>query len=127
MTPMLTTTRRQYTAEFKAGIVLEILSGKATAPELAKRHRIKDSITYGWRREVVDRLPLVFAQRPPEELADPRIADLERLIGQKAVEIEALKKPRGFRAGCRGQTRNRQGACSAIRKRRRDVSTGRFG
>lgn len=89
---MINTTRRKYTAEFKAGIVLEILSGKATAPELAKRHRIKDSIIYGWRREAIDRLPLVFAQRAPEEVADPRIADLERLIGQQAVEIEALKK-----------------------------------
>ena len=92
MTHMINTTRRKYTAEFKAGIVLEILSGKATAPELAKRHRIKDSIIYGWRREAVDRLPLVFAQRPPKEMTDPRIADLERLIGQQAVEIEALKK-----------------------------------
>ena len=80
---MINKTRRKYTAEFKAGIVLEMLSGKAAAPEFAKRHRIKDSIIYGWRREAVDRLPQVFAQRPPEEVADPRIADLERLIDQR--------------------------------------------
>lgn len=89
---MINTPRRKYTAEFKAGIVLEILNGKATPAELAKRYRIKDSIIYVWRREAVDRLPLVFAQRPPEEVTDPRIADLERLIGQQAVEIVAPKK-----------------------------------
>ncbi len=89
---MISKTKRKHTPEFKAGIVLEVLSGKATTPELAKRHRIKDSLIYGWRREAVDRLPLVFMQRTPEELTDPRIADLERLIGQQAVELEALKK-----------------------------------
>lgn len=56
--------RRKHTAELKAGIVLETLSGRAAAAELAKRHRIKGSIVYGWRREVVDRLPQVFARTP---------------------------------------------------------------
>ncbi|MEO6061015.1 MAG: transposase [Thermoflexales bacterium] len=89
---MINKIRRKHTPEFKAGIVLELFNGKMTVPQLAKKHRIKDSLVYEWRREAVDRLPVVFMQRAPDEVADQHVADLERLIGQQTVEIEALKK-----------------------------------
>ena len=89
---MINKIRRKHTPEFKAEIVLELLAGKTTVPQLAKKHRIKDSLVYEWRREAIDRLPVVFMQRAPDEVADPRVEDLEHLIGQQAVEIEALKK-----------------------------------
>jgi len=89
---MINNKRRKHSPEFKASIVLELLSGGSSVAQVAKKHRIKDSLIYEWRREAIDKLPLVFVQRKPEQEADERVEELERLIGQQAVEIEALKK-----------------------------------
>ena len=78
--------------ELKASIVLEVLTGKISVPQAASKYKIKDSVIYGWRNDVMERLPQLFSIKPPSEESQDRIADLERLIGQQAIEIEALKK-----------------------------------
>ena len=42
----MTKSRREFTADFKAQVVLELLSGKKTVAELARGHDIKDSLIY---------------------------------------------------------------------------------
>jgi len=83
---------RKHSPEFKAAVVLELLTGKRSVSELAREKRIKDSLIYRWRSEVLERLPEVFAVAAPETQMDERIQELERLLGQKTVENEALKK-----------------------------------
>ena len=83
---------RKHSPEFKAGVVLELLTGKRSAAELAREKRIKDSLVYKWRNEVVERLPELFSTVAPEAQAEDRIGELERLLGQKTIENEALKK-----------------------------------
>lgn len=89
---MTSNNRRKHTPEFKAAIVLELMTGKAKVAELARKHRLKDSLIYEWRREAIDKLPLLFTQRSAEQTTDARIEELERLIGQQAIELDALKK-----------------------------------
>ena len=91
---MINNKRRKHSPESKAALVVELLRGGSSVAQLAKKHHIKDSLIYEWRREAIDKLPLVFVQRQPEQMVDARVEELERLIGQQAVEIEALKKPR---------------------------------
>ena len=55
-------------------------------------YKIKDSVIYSWRNEVIAKLPLVFNPKTVDTDDQEKIAELERLIGQQAVEIEALKK-----------------------------------
>jgi Transposase len=59
---------RKFSPEFKAKIALTALRGEATTAELCRRHQLSDT-----------------AQRQ-------RTDDLERLIGQLTVELDAAKK-----------------------------------
>ena len=89
---MATTKRRKFTSEFRAAVVLEVISGRLTVAQAASKHKIKDSAIYEWRTAALDRLPLLFDMKAPEPEGQERMAELERLIGQLTVENEALKK-----------------------------------
>ena len=89
---MTTKKRRTHTAEFKAQMVLEILSGKRTVPQIAREKRIKDSALYRWRAEAVEKFPLWFEMDSPKPGSDHKIEELEQVIGRLTVENEALKK-----------------------------------
>lgn len=84
--------RRQRSADLKAAIVLEVLTGKLSVAEAARKYRAKESLIYKWRAEVIEKLPMVFSERTASAETEQQIEDLKKLIGQQAIEIEALKK-----------------------------------
>lgn len=45
--------RRQYTAEFKAKLVLEVLSGQTTPSEICRAHKLNPNVLARWRKEFV--------------------------------------------------------------------------
>lgn len=40
-----------------------MLTGKISVPQAARKYKIKDSVIYGWRNEVIEKLPLVFSTK----------------------------------------------------------------
>jgi transposase len=84
--------RQQRSADLKAAIVLEILTGKLSVPAAARKYKVKDSVIYKWRNTAIEKLPQVFSEKTVEAEAEARIEELKSLIGQQAIEIEALKK-----------------------------------
>jgi transposase len=86
------THRRKFSAEFKAKVVLEVLSGRSSIAAIARRHQIKEKLIYEWRNEALEKLPLVFERQAAQPEAEAQIAELERLVGQLTIEKEALKK-----------------------------------
>jgi len=84
--------RRKFSAEYKARLVLELLSGQRSAAEIARKEHIKDSLIYEWRAQFVERAPAVFGEPGPNHAAEQKVADLEQLIGQLTIENEVLKK-----------------------------------
>ena len=119
--------------ELKASIVLEVLTGKISVPQAASKYKIKDSVIYGWRNEVVEKLPLLFTTKAAsdEDRDAERVDELERLIGQQAVEIDFLKKAGRWlilrlRSGdCRSQATDHKRAGARTRRRGCVVSTAR--
>ena len=85
---------RQFTPEFKFQVVVQLLSGAKSITELCREHELKDSLVYRWRDELLARGPQVYVQEklPGAEAAQARIAELERLVGRQAMELEVLKK-----------------------------------
>jgi transposase len=86
-------TRRKYTPEFKARVVLEMLTEHKSAGQLSREHGIKDSVISRWKQEFIERSPSLFevgASGPDDR--DQRIAELERMIGRLVLELEATKK-----------------------------------
>lgn len=83
---------RKFTAEFKARVVLEMLAEQKTAAQASREYGIKDSVLSRWKQEFVERAPLLFEQAGGSDERERRIAELERLVGRQAMELEMAKK-----------------------------------
>ncbi len=84
--------RRTFSAEFKVKVVLETLNGSKSNAEVCRQYGIGAPLLSSWKAVFLERAPLVFQgdERGSQEQA--RIAELERLVGRQALEIEVLKK-----------------------------------
>ncbi|MCK4782870.1 MAG: transposase [Desulfobacteraceae bacterium] len=85
--------RRKYSPEFKAQVVLEVLSGFKSGAEVCREYGIRSQLLSKWKAQFLENAVSVFeeqSQAPAEDKA--RIAELERLAGRQALEIEVLKK-----------------------------------
>lgn len=83
---------RIFTPEFKAQVVLEVLSGTQTAAELCREHQLKAPLLSHWKAQLVEQAPIVFQQDEQHSQAHARIAELERLVGRLTLELEVAKK-----------------------------------
>jgi transposase-like protein len=91
--------RRTFSPEFKFGAVLEMVRGEKTLAQICRERDITESLLYKWRDAFFERAPSLFADQRSTSY-DPqaeRIAELERLVGRQALEIEVLKKARRLR------------------------------
>jgi transposase-like protein len=84
--------RRRFTPEFKAQVVLEELSGMKSKAEICREYRLKAEVFSRWRVEFVERAPEIFATQPSRGEEQARIAELERMVGRLAMELEVAKK-----------------------------------
>jgi transposase-like protein len=85
-------TRRTYTPEFKAQVVLELLRGEQSHAELCRQHQLSPNLLTLWKHTVLERLPVVFQADEQRAHDDRRLADLEQLPGRQVLELEILKK-----------------------------------
>lgn len=86
------TERRKFTAEFKARVVLEMLTEQKSAAQASREYGIKDSVLSRWKQEFIERSPMLFQQGTTSDDRDQRIAELERMIGRLALELDMAKK-----------------------------------
>jgi transposase-like protein len=84
--------RRAFSAEFKARVVLEVLSGAKTAAEVCREHQIKPQLFASWKAQFLENAPQIFSQGRTADESQSRICELERLLGQKTLELEIAKK-----------------------------------
>lgn len=85
-------TRRVFTPELKARVALEALTGTASQAELCRRHQISPDLLALWKATLLERLPTVFQADEQRSAEAARIAELERLVGQQALELAILRK-----------------------------------
>jgi transposase len=95
----MTSKRKRYSADFKAKVALEALRGELTTAQLATKHGIHQTMVGEWKRQAVEGLTAVFAERSSaQEAATASAAEIERLhakIGQLLVERDFLAKASG--------------------------------
>jgi transposase len=92
-------TRRSFSAEFKAQVVLELLTGAVSQADLCRKHNIKPQLLAHWKAAVLERLPTLFEDEARTNQDQQRIAQLEQLVGQQTYELEILKKASRMLAG----------------------------
>ena len=56
------TNRRKYTPEFKARVVLEMITAQKSAAQASREYGIKDSVLSRWKQEFIERSPKLFEQ-----------------------------------------------------------------
>lgn len=88
--------RRRFTAEFKARVVLEMLTEHKSAAQASREYEIKDSVLSRWKQEFIERSPSLFESGAVQDDRDERIAELERMVGRLATELEMSKKVSRF-------------------------------
>ena len=84
--------RRSFSAEFKAQVVLELISGKKSLMEASREYNIKDTVLSRWKQEFVGKARQVFEQPQEVQEREARIAELERMVGKLTMQIELQKK-----------------------------------
>ena len=89
--------RRSFSAEFKARVALDALSGAHTLSELSARHGVHPNMISQWKRRVQESLPELFSRKAAvgETARDAEIKELHAKIGQLTVEKDFLSKAFG--------------------------------
>ena len=89
--------RRSFSAEFKARVALEALTGGHTLSELSAKHGVHPNMIAQWKRRVQEGLPELFSRKTASGEA-PREAEIKELhakIGQLIVEKDFLSRAFG--------------------------------
>ena len=84
--------RRNFTPQFKARVVLELLTKLRTTAQVCREYDLKEQVVTRWKAEFLERAPTLFAADRQREEDQTRIAELERLVGRLAMELEIAKK-----------------------------------
>ncbi len=91
--------KRKFTAEFKAKLVLEVLSGERELGEIASEHQINPNQLRAWKAAFLEKAPTMFeenkaakeAARQAEQAAEEK-AEMLKTIGQLTLERDFLMK-----------------------------------
>ena len=82
--------RRQFTREFKLAAVRRLEAGVSLA-KAARALEVNPNVLHRWRREFRQAPGNAFPGNGQPRWSEGRIAELERKIGQQALEIDFLK------------------------------------
>jgi len=82
--------RRQFTQEFRLAAVRRLEQGVSIA-EVARGLEVSPNVLHRWRREFRHGPGNAFPGNGKRRWSEGRIAELERKVGQQALEIDFLK------------------------------------
>lgn len=82
---------KRYTAQFKFQAVIDVLTGQQSVAQAAKERNVHPNSINKWMVEFRARGHAVFEQKQKENEDKKKIEHIERLLGQKEVEIALLK------------------------------------
>jgi len=95
-------TQRRFTLSEKLAIVRESTAPGITASHVARRHGVALNVLYYWRKAYRDLLQTDLTKAPEISAVDREIEDLrlqvrnlERLLGQRMLEIALLRERLG--------------------------------
>jgi transposase len=86
--------RRKFDGAFQARVALEAIQGEATLGELASRYQVHPNQITKWKKQALEGLPGLFADKRSSGRQDKENSEdeLYRQIGKLKVELDWLKK-----------------------------------
>ena len=82
--------RRMFTREFKLAAVQRLERGSSIG-EVARALEVNPNVLHRWRREFRQGPGNAFPGNGKQRWSEGRVAELERKVGQQALEIDFLK------------------------------------
>lgn len=91
------TTKKCYSADFKAKVALEAIRGALTLAELAAKHDVHHTMIASWKRQAIDGMGDTFsgAGDAAKAASESDVEKLHAKIGQLVVERDFLAKAFG--------------------------------
>ena len=86
------TKHRTFSPEFKAQVVLAVISGSKSTAEVCREHQLKPDLFSKWKAAFLQNASQVFQRDDPVDPNQAHIAELERMIGRLTLELEVTKK-----------------------------------
>jgi transposase len=83
--------RRKFTKEFKESAIRRLDLGASIA-EVARACEVNANVLHRWRRELREHGAKAFPGMGVKRAEEERIAQLERKVGQQALEIDFLRR-----------------------------------
>ena len=83
--------QRTYSSEFKLQVVLEALQSDGTDAEVARAYDIHPVTLSNWKKKLKENGSKAFGGSDELTEKKDKIANLERMLGRKEVEIAMLK------------------------------------
>lgn len=87
--------RRKFSSDFKAKVVIESLKDRHTMEEIARKYELHPNQITIWKKEFLANASAAFGSGKDEGADKQKEADIEKLysqIGQQKMEIDWLKK-----------------------------------
>jgi transposase-like protein len=84
--------RRTFTPEFKARVVLEVLTGAKSMAEACREYQVRSQVLSRWKVQFLEQAPTIFERASDQSGEQERIAELERMVGRLTMELEVVKK-----------------------------------
>lgn len=85
-------TRRNFSAEFKTKVVLDIISGSKSTADVCREYNLKPDLVSHWKSQFLANASQVFENGTKVDPQQARIEELERLAGKLSLELEITKK-----------------------------------
>jgi transposase-like protein len=87
--------RKNYSAQEKAKIVIDILKGEFTQSQLTSKYGVHSTQLYNWKKRGIEAIVACFAEKQERgklHSQNELVSELYKQIGQLKVELEWLKK-----------------------------------
>ena len=86
--------RRKFSAEFKAKVALEALTGELSLTELASKYDVHPTMIAGWKRQAKEGMVASFSGKAAgvKKDSEAEIRELHAKIGQLTVEKDFLER-----------------------------------
>ena len=86
-------TRRRFTPQFKAEVVIEALRGQSSQAELCRKHNISQEQLSKWKHQLIDNAATLFESNDKRSNdSKQQIAQLEQLVGRLTIALDIQKK-----------------------------------
>ena len=91
-------TKRTFSPEFKAKLVLEVLKGEKELNVIATENDIQPNLLRNWKKEFLDKASVVFDDSREENLKEKLTSERKekdqyaKKVGQLTMQVDWLKK-----------------------------------